>query len=188
MSDGRLTIDHGEVRLGGTLVPGVFAGMDVADSVRFDEAGLDNISGKKKIPMGWKDSLLTLDLDLLTDDTTCYEKLASLNAIFKGMDNNSNPKVYDIVNAHAAARGVEQVVFETLRSMEGSKDDVIRIMLDFVEHNPPTIPPEFRSSANNSSAPQLDGSGDVAADEAITADKVSPFASGRTDGHQAVTS
>ena len=182
MSDGRLSIDHGEVRLGGTLVPGVFAGMDVADSVRFDEAGMDNSSGKKKIPMGWEDSLVTLELDLLTDSTTCYEKLARVNYIFKGMDNNSNPKVYDIVNVHTAARGVSQVVFKTLRSSEGSEDDVIRVTLEFEEHDPPTIPNELRKSSQTAgSTPQLDAD-EVSADADVTADTLSPFDKGFNKG------
>jgi len=185
MPDGYLTIEHGHVSLGGKLVPGLFVTMEIAGQVRFDKAEADNLSGKKKTPMGWEDSLLTIELDLLSDgQTTCYEKLAQVNAIFKGMDNNSNPKVYDIVNAHVVARGVDQVVFKGLRSRETDEDDIIRAVLDFDEHNPPTIPPEIQRSAaaDSDQAPEVNQDADVVADAAVTADPDSPFEQGLQDG------
>ncbi len=182
MSDGYLSVEHGHVRLGDTLLPGVFVSMDVADSVKIDCAKMDNMSGKKKIPMGWEDSLLTIEMDLVTDDSTCYDKLAKVNYIFKGMDSQSNPKILKINNPHAAARGVDKVLFRTLRSRETSDDDVIRVTLEFDEHDPPTIPPELRakSTSADNTTPGMDST-DVSADPDVTADTLSPFDRGYSD-------
>lgn len=181
MPDGFLSVDHGHVALGGKLVPGILVSMGIDGSVRFDEAQVDNLSGKKKTPMGWEDAAVTIELALTSDDdSNCYEKLAVLNGIFKGLDAGSNPRVYSLSNAHATARGVDQVVFSGLRSSESNDDDVITASLAFAEHNPPTIPPEVRSAATaekeSGNAPAADSS--ATSDPAVTADTDSPFSSG----------
>lgn len=147
MYDGILKFEHGEVRLGKKLVPGVLKSLSIAGLVRFDEAKPDTMSGKVKTPHGWEDSDIHIELELVTDDdffpkrdgkkTTCYDKLASLSAIFRGQDNGGDPKVYDVINTHARARGIDQVVFAGLDSRETDEDDVIVASLKFVEHNPP---------------------------------------------------
>ena len=151
MYDGILSFEHGDVRLGNSLVPGILKSLSIAGRVRFDEAKQDTMSGKVKIPHGWEDSDIHIELELVTDDnffpensgnkttkkTTCYDKLSALSAIFRGHDNGGNPKVYDVINAHARARGIDQVVFAGLDSSETDGDDVIVASLNFVEHNPP---------------------------------------------------
>lgn len=186
MSDGYLSFEHGQVTLGGQLIPGELLSMEIGDEVRFDTAKVDNLSGTKKIPLGWEDAFIVLNIELLTDErSTCYEKLSKLNGIFRGLDNQANPKVYDIVNAHALARGINQVVFKGLKSSENNEDDVIKADLGFDEHNPPVIPVEIRSSAadtNSSSAPDINQGDKTVADETLMADKVSPFDAGFNEG------
>lgn len=185
MSDGYLTIEHGHVNLGGELLPGILVALDIGDSVRFDSAKVDNESGKKKTPLGWEDALINLEIELLTDETsTCYEKLAKVNAIFKGHDNNANPKVFDIVNAHVIARGVDQVVFSGLKSAETDNDDIIKAGLSFTEHNPPVIHAENRvamSDSQTSSAPGIKQN-QAETDSAITADDSNSFDAGFKEG------
>ncbi|WP_419787210.1 hypothetical protein [Pseudodesulfovibrio sp.] len=144
--DGLLTFSHGEVRLGSKLVPGILKSLNVRGSVLFDEAERDGLSGKTKTPKGWDDSVITLVVELLTDDTTCYDKLAQVNALFRGHDNGANPRVLDVANAHVTARGVERVVFAGLDSSESDRDDVILTNLKFTEHRPPIIRAEKRIS------------------------------------------
>ena len=181
MSDGYLSIAHGHVHLGGKLIPGIFSRLEIGGEVRFDEAEADNLSGKKKTPLGWEDCFIHIEMVLLSDDQSdCYEKLSGLNGIFKGLDNNANPKVYHLVNAHAVARGVDQVVFKGLRSSETNEDDVMHVSLAFDEHSPPTIPPEIRSSeANtNAAAPTDINQTDLVVDPVINTDNTSPFETG----------
>lgn len=188
MSDGYIRLEDGHVSLAGKLVPGVLVSMEINGTVMFDQAEIDNVSGKKKTPMGWNDSLLFLRIKLLSDaDTTCYEKLATINGIFKGMDNRRNPKVYDIKNRHAAARDVHQVVFSDLRSAESDEDDVIILGIGFEEHNPPVIKPEIQVSAaqaQEAMAPAVDTADEDEAlvDSTIAEDTVNPFETGYMDG------
>ncbi|OIQ51035.1 hypothetical protein BerOc1_02980 [Pseudodesulfovibrio hydrargyri] len=142
--DGMLTFSHGEVRLGSKLVPGILKSLSVRGSVVFAEAERDGLSGKTKTPKGWDDSAISLTVELLTDETSCYDKLAALDALFRGHDNGANPRVLDVANAHVTARGIERVVFAGLDSSETDQDDVIQASLKFTEHRPPIIKAEKR--------------------------------------------
>jgi len=143
--DGMLTFEHGEVRLGSQTVPGILKSMRVRGAVVFDEAEPDGMSGKTKTPKGWDDCAITLTIDLLTDDrATCYDRLAKLNALFKGYDNGANPRVLDVANPHISARGIERVVFAGLDSSESNQDDVVMASLRFTEHRPTIIRAEKR--------------------------------------------
>ncbi|MCP3942221.1 MAG: hypothetical protein GY710_12145 [Desulfobacteraceae bacterium] len=185
MTDGYLSIEHGQVSLGNQMVPGTLVSMNIDGTVRFDDAKVDNQSGTKKTPMGWDDSAISLEMMLQSDDSgNCYEKLSKLNSIFKGLDNKSNPKIYEIINAHTLSRGIDQVVFKALGSAETNEDDVILITLAFDEHNPPQIPAEVRASATKTQTPATDTAskeGEVA-DAVVTADTINPFDAGFKEG------
>jgi len=159
--DGMLTFSHGEVRLGSKLVPGILKSMRVRGAVLFDEAERDTLSGKTKTPKGWDDCAITVAVELLTDSTTCYDKLASLDELFRGHDNGANPRVLDVANPHVTARGIERVVFSGLSSSESDQDDVIMATLKFSEYRPPIIRAEKRVSKTvtaTSTEPGLDTS------------------------------
>ncbi len=148
--DGLLTFEDGQVTLGGVLIPGEFKGQSVRGSVRFDQAKRDGESGKVKTPMGWEDADISLQVELLSEaGSTCYDKLTELNALFKGVDNGGNPKVYSVVNAHYLARGVSQVVFAGLNSTETDQDDVIACTLNFIEHMPAVVKKEEQVIASD---------------------------------------
>lgn len=150
-SDGRLTFEDGIVTLGGEALPGILHDCSVGCEVRFDEAEMDDRSGSTRTPLGWKDGDVSLTLDLPTDDAgTCYRKLRAIDAVFKGYDNGGNPKVYDVVSSHLAARGVRQVVFSGLTSQETDQDDVVQCRLTFREHKPAIVEVENRASARSS--------------------------------------
>lgn len=135
-----LTFEDGEVRLAGELVPGILSTLRVDGKVRFDEQKVDGASGKKKTPKGFEDCAISLGLFLETDgESTCYDKLDRVNALFRSVDDKANPKVLDIANRHLMARGVRQVVFSRLESAEDTYTDEIRVTLSFEEHNPPII-------------------------------------------------
>lgn len=143
MSGRLLTFEDGEVRLGGALAPGILVNLRVDGKVRFDEQEVDGQSGKTKTPKGFEDSDICLGVLLLTDaDSTCYDKLGALNAMFRAVDGKANPKVLDVANRHVLARGIRQVVFSRLESAEDNESDEIQATLGFVEHNPPIIKTE----------------------------------------------
>lgn len=138
-----LTFEDGVVRIGGEALPGILADIRVSCAVRFDEQSVDKASGKKKTPQGWEDSDISLSLYLTTDESgTCYEKLDTLNGLFKKTDAKANPTIFTVANRHLLARGIRQVVFSKLDSAESMKSDDIRATLSFVEHNPPIVKQE----------------------------------------------
>ncbi len=145
--DGYLTFEDGLVNLGEKQVPGILKSCSIGCDVRFDEAEKDSQSGKAKMPLGWEDADISLGVDLLSDaESTCYDKLEELNALFKGHDNGANPKVYSVVNVHLKARGIRQVVFRSLNSRENASNDVVSCSLQFVEHKPVVVKVEERKS------------------------------------------
>lgn len=143
--DGYLTFEDGVLSLDGESIPGVLAGSNITCEVKFDEAESDQLSGKKKTPMGWEDAEIDFDYKLLSDDDgDCYEKLARVNALFKGYGDSAAPKILTPLNRHIQARGIDQVVFKSLGSKETDKDDVIVVTLHFAEHVPPVVQAEER--------------------------------------------
>ncbi|MEG6552639.1 hypothetical protein V6C53_20585 [Desulfocurvibacter africanus] len=148
-----LLFEDGEVRLSDEQLPGVLKYLSIRNQVRFDTAEQDGMSGKTKTPLGWEDAAVVVIVELLTDSlSTCYDKLAVLDATFRGHDSKGNPLVLDVVNAHLAARGVDQVVFSGLDSSESDQDDVILVNLSFTEHRPAIVAVEERAEAGSTPA------------------------------------
>lgn len=134
-----LSFADGVIRLGGEEIPGILTELRIDGKVRFDEQKVDGSSGSKKTPQGWEDSDIMVGLILLTDETTCYEKLERLSALFLQHDDKANPQIFDVLSSQLQARGVQQVVFSRLESAENDQTDEIRVSLGFVEHNPPIV-------------------------------------------------
>jgi len=139
-----LTWEDGLIKIDGQALPGILVDQTVDGKVRFDEQKADGQSGKKRTPLGWEDTEVSLTLVLTTDDDgeDCYEKLEKINNIFRGHDAKANPKVYEVDNRHLQARGVGKLIFSGLSSVETDQDDTITAGLSFVEHNPPVVKTE----------------------------------------------
>ena len=153
-----ITWEDGVVKIDGQILPGLLVDQSVACRVRFDEQEVDGQSGKKRTPMGWEDSEVSLTLCLTTEalGPDCYEKLEIINGIFRGHDDQANPKIYTVDNRHLLARGVGQLIFSGLDSVESEDDDTIQAGLTFVENNPPVVKTEtqvaksaFQKAKNN---------------------------------------
>lgn len=183
-TDGLLTFADGEVRLGNTLLPGVLFSQAIRNSVRFDRSERDGLSGKAKIPQGWEDAEITLQLELLTDESgDCYEKLTFINRVFKPTDKEANPKIYTLTNKHARARGIARVVFTSLDSDEDDSEDTILATLTFTEHIPPIVKTEkqivlSKKAIGRGSATAPAVAAKPAAAPAITTDSDSAFSAG----------
>lgn len=132
-----ITDDIGQVKVGDTLLPGIFESLEIAGDVRVDEIEVTGQSGTSKQPLGFDDATLVLKIRLLTDDdSTCYDKLKTLVAVFRAVDAQAKPFVYRLVNHHAAIWGITEVIFKGLRSVEDNDSDTIRADLQFTEYRP----------------------------------------------------
>ena len=138
-----ITFEDGVVKLGETELPGILRSLSVDGKVRFDTQKVDGASGTKKTPQGFEDMEITISVYLVTDQAgSCYDKLASLAGLFRQVDSKANPQIYTVANRHLLARGVRQVCFSKLQTMESDRTDEITATLGFVEHNPPIVKTE----------------------------------------------
>ena len=119
MATKMIVFEDGIISLGGEEVPGIMQSLTVDGKVRFDEQKVDGASGKKKTPQGFEDCEITVSLYLTTEDeSSCYDKLQKLSAMFGKVDGKANPQIYNVANRHLLARGIRQVVFSSLQTSE----------------------------------------------------------------------
>lgn len=145
-----IKIDDGKVLLNGEDIPGLISNISVSSSIRFDNQDIDGKSSKRKVPLGFSDADITIQLELLTDDNgcTCYEKLANLDLIFRSKEKN-NIKIFDIDNKHLNSRNVRKVVFSNFESSESNSDDIIYVTISFVEYEPAITKTETIKTLNS---------------------------------------
>jgi hypothetical protein len=143
----QIAVEDGTFKLGDTIVPGIYQGLEISGEVALDEQAVPGRSGSSKQPLGFKDAEVTLRVMLVDDDETSAEdKLRVLVGLFKGQDAQAKPFVYRLVCPSLAAWKIDQVVFRGLRSAESSDNDVREQELVFVEHKPVTLKAEKRRS------------------------------------------
>lgn len=143
----QLAVEDGTLKLGDTIVPGIYQGLEVSGAVALDEQSVPGRSGSSKQPLGFEDAEVTLRVVLVDDDTSSSaDKLAVLVGLFKGQDKSAKPFVYRLVCPTLEVWKIDQVVFKTLRSAESSDNDLLEQALVFVEHRPVTLKAEKRRS------------------------------------------
>jgi hypothetical protein len=145
---GTLTLEGeaiGDVKLGDTLLPGVFQRMDIRTSLRMPEESASGRSGSTKLPQGWAAAEVTLDLICCSDDErSAGAKLDVISQLFGAADAHGRPRIYNLVHWHCLARGIRQVVFKELSSSDDSESDLVACSLLFVQHRPPQRKVEAR--------------------------------------------
>lgn len=148
-----ITSDFGQVKLGKTLLPGAFAGMDIQGQVRVDDLTIAGQSGSSKQPLGFEDAKISLEIRLLTDEeSTCYDKAEQIVQIFQAVDSAAKPFIYRIVNKHTALWKIKEVVFEGLRTKETNQDDTLIASLEFTEYRPVLVAKEKRTQVQQTPA------------------------------------
>ncbi len=163
-----ITDEFGHVRLGSENLPGVMIRLEVSQDVEINEEEVPGRSGKTKQAKGFSDATVTIDIRLLSDDDeTCYDKLEKVQAMFRSTDASAVPEVLRVVNVHTEKRGIDKVLFKSLRSSEGTYDDTIDVTVELVEYIP-VIParkedqgkrPESRGNAGDEALRWFFGSG-----------------------------
>lgn len=157
-----LIVDPGQVRLGDETLPGIPESMDIRRRLRVIDIWVQARSGRGKAPMGWEDAEITLRLRLVDNGgPTPFEQVAQLERLFATPDEFGRPKVFRIVNPHTRARGVNEVIFEDLRTQEDNRDDTIRAELILLEYLPGVVraeemaddPPEMQGAVDFWSVP-----------------------------------
>ncbi|MDQ7791258.1 MAG: SafA/ExsA family spore coat assembly protein [Clostridia bacterium] len=153
-----ITDDFGQVKLGDQILPGIIQQIEIDCSVRVDIEEVPGQSGASKQPQGYEDAKMTIRITLQTDEqNNCYDKAAKLESSFKKVDSQAKPFVYRIVNKHAAARGISQVVYQNLRTTEGNADDTITAEINLLEFKPVVVKTEQIAAMKTTTAQPDDG-------------------------------
>lgn len=148
-----ITKDFGQLKVGDTLIPGVFERLEVQGEVAVDEVDVLSESGTSKQPHGFKDASIGIALRLQNDDnSTPYDKLQVIVRVFQKVDASARPFIYRIVNQHTAIWGIKDVVFQGLTSSEDNQDDTIRVQLSFTEYRPTVVKSEAMAKTNTDKA------------------------------------
>ncbi|ALA68836.1 hypothetical protein GT50_00570 [Geobacillus stearothermophilus 10] len=132
-----IRLEDEQIKVGDTLLPGVYEGMEVTGDVRSDEEELQ--SGKRVVHYSYNPTTIRLNLKLLNDaDGTPEEKLATIQKVFRP-PSQTKPPTYKLVSSHAKARGIGQVMFIRFRSQDTNASDIITVSLEFQETESTTV-------------------------------------------------
>jgi hypothetical protein len=146
-----ITNDFGLIKLGNKLVPGIYQSMSVNGSIKVDKVEIEGQSGSSKQPLGYNEPDITLSLKLPTDEESdCYDKVEELAGIFQKTDANAKPYIYNVVNKLTAAWGINEVIFDSLKTKDSNKDNAIIAELHFIEYKPVLVEKESRANLSGS--------------------------------------
>lgn len=141
-----ITDASGQIKLNDSFIPGVFQKLSIDNEVKYDQKSVSGSSGTKKQAVGFEDATVSVTYLLQNDEqSTPYQKLQELVALFRSMDKSAKPQIYNIVNEHTAAFGIDRVLFKGIRTNEDNRKDYITATLDFIEWEPPVVKIEERA-------------------------------------------
>lgn len=134
------------IKLDDTLLPGIVQNVEVGQRVKYDEKKVSGSSGTKKQVKGVEDSEVRVTVILQNDEETePYDRLEQLVALFRSMDKEAKPQIYQITNRLCAAYGIGKVLFEGVRVKDDNNWDYLVAELDFIEWEPAVVKVEERA-------------------------------------------
>ena len=141
-----ITDASGQIKLNDSFIPGIFQKLSLDNEVKYDQKSVSGSSGTKKQAVGFEDATVSVTYLLQNDEqSTPYQKLQELVALFRSMDKSAKPQIYNIVNEHTAAFGIDRVLFKGIRTNEDKRKDYITATLDFIEWESPVVKIEERA-------------------------------------------
>ncbi|WP_051273250.1 hypothetical protein [Desulfotruncus alcoholivorax] len=150
-----ITTDTGQVKVGSVILPGVFESIEITGAVKLDQVEIQGKKDKVTQAVGFDNATVRLTVNLLpeTEGGDCTEQIAQFQKIFRSSPDQEKPGVYQLINKHAAARNISEVIFTNFRSYEDNKSDKIIVICEFSEHIPIKVPVATKSSAAASPPP-----------------------------------
>lgn len=146
-----LAIDtkSGRIALDGSTLPGTVTRIYVKGALLFESTQETGSSKTEKVLTGFDDAEIAINTEILdegNEDKSRYQLLKKLNGMFRAVENGS-PVTYRVDNPHLAARGISQVLFNTLESTD--EDGYIACVLSFVEHEKKVAKQESTQAKNS---------------------------------------
>lgn len=164
-----ITEATGQVKVGGSILPGIFQSLEINVDTLIDEVEVEGMKKKPKQINGYEDASVKLNLVLNNDDgSSPYNKLEALQNIFKkpGQD---KPVVYDLYNRHTQIRGINKVIFKNLTTVEDNANDLIRASCEFIEFSSISI--QYQNSATTAKTTPAPAPAPAAADNDVPSKK-----------------
>jgi nucleoid-associated protein YgaU len=140
--DLNIDADIGQVKLGNTILPGIYESIEIEDEAQLDDVEIEGRQKQKKTTQatGYELPRVKVNLQLLNDEvSTAEEKLASIRSLYRSSKQQKKPQRYRIVCAQAQAHGIDEVIFTKVKSRGTNLSDTIYLSLEFMEHEGITI-------------------------------------------------
>ena len=127
--------DLGQIKVGDTILPGVFESVEVEDTTKQDEVEIEGQNKKATQATEYEPTRVRINLTLLGDaSSTPEQKLAKIRSIYRPSKAVLVPKVYRIVCDQVQAHGMDEAVFIGMSSRGSNLGDTISVTLEFMEH------------------------------------------------------
>ena len=124
------------ILLNGKRVPGVFAGLEIRQEVRFKETDIPGQSGASKKPEGFSDAEVQITLRVSGGSMNdVWNQVQQINAMFSGTGKHAKPRIYRLTTPHSKARRIDRVLFKELTTREGNDSDTVHAVLSFIQHH-----------------------------------------------------
>lgn len=133
-----ISTDAGQVKVGDTLLPGIFESIEVTGAVKMDEVEIRGKEQKSTQAVSYENTRIRLTVALVPAEEggDCYDQVAIYQKVFRKSPDQQKPGVYQLVNKHAQARNISQVVFSNFQTTEDNKSDKVLATCEFMEHVP----------------------------------------------------
>ena len=129
--------------------------MEISGSIKVDQVEIRESKEKVTQAVGYENSRLRLTIQLLPleDEGDCSEQVRILQQLFRKSPDQEKPGVYRIVSKHAQARGINEVIFADLKTIEDNRSDKVYVIAEFTEHAPIKVTVAQKSTGQRSPAP-----------------------------------
>jgi hypothetical protein len=132
------TTNIGQVKVGDTLLPGVFESLEITGRVKMDQVEIQGKETNVTQAVGYDPATVRLTINLLPREEggECDDQIAVIQRAFRQSKDQERPGVYRLVNKHVQARGVDEVIFSGLKTFEDNRSDKVLVICEFTEHVP----------------------------------------------------
>lgn len=133
------TDEVGQVKVGDTILPGIFESLEISGSVKMDEVEIKGKKEKVTQAVGYETAKIRFNIILLPEDEEdgdTGEAVETIQQLFRKAPDQEKPGVFKIVNKHVLARGIDEVIFTGLKTYEDNKINKVLVMCEFTEHVP----------------------------------------------------
>lgn len=146
--------DTGQVKVGNTILPGIFESLEITGTVKIDQVDIPGKQEKITQAVGYDNARLRLTVNLypVEDGAGCEDQIAVYQRIFRKSADQEKPGVYKIINRHTAARNINEIIVSDLKTWEDNRNEKVLVICEFIEHVPIQIKTKEKAARAQASA------------------------------------